>query len=232
MDDLLGSFSGIISQFVSLGGFLLLIVVFIGIIYFANKKGLLVKRPYKCEILRECADKNYWEHATGRRVKNGFEIYFSASEKYTIADIPENAITKDKRVYFISQARGIFIPCDTFKIDDCNIISEPANNPASNIVMFHQLEEGVRRTMQPNAFDKFIIPISVIVAVIIISIAIYTQGSMYAGEMKHSVEVQEKTNQVMLTLLQDAKIVITKEEPEQTEEPATNFPWNPLAPAG
>lgn len=206
MDFDLSGIVGIILNYVAI---LMFLAVAAGLLYFANMKGLLVKRPYTLRIYSRRANDSVKEiSAKGRFLKSGkFEIWYGMNEKSEEEAPGEEFIDDGNVIRFFRQTRDSHFPIK-LSINSDVVTADPSFTNAAKMAVFRELEEN-RDRFNNDPLMKYAPYFALVIGFFIIGIALYVSNSAVADSMN---QVASGFSGVA-EALKDAEVIITKEPP-------------------
>lgn len=165
-----GLSSGVIS-FLMVG---VILAILGGIVFFAWRNGVLAQRPYRVVMFSPRGKDYKVSLCSGRFLKNQqFELFYGVGDVVRVQPPPETAIREGNIVFGYSPARNTaHWPPEIF-IDDAQIRADPTASEALRLAHANAVKEEVDRATKPNPYEKYIVPISVVVGFVVIAIALF-----------------------------------------------------------
>lgn len=231
MSQLTGVFSNFAGGITSFMIVALILSVLGGLVLFLWRGGLMNRYSYR-PIIFSPAGKDYKINITkGRYLGEGFEVHYGYGDNVKTQAPPPGAVRADGTVVGYSPSRNsIFWITDLF-VDDKQIRIDPTISEAMKLAHAQAVREEVERATKPSPYEKYIVPLSVVVGFVIIGIALYVGINSVVGPLNNFASANMAIHQD----LADAQVVIYRESQSSGGSSFPNPPTqnvNPNAPPG
>lgn len=220
-----GIFTGIGSTILGIFGLVLVLVV----IYFIQKRGLLVQRPYHVTIIVPWNNTYKIEHAKGRFLLgkkddelNQFEIAHSFSDIQKTAAPSLDCVFPDRQLFCISKDHKNYSWIKDVMADLQTLKVSPISNAALVLAHLASIREAESRFSKANVLLQYAPIIGLLVIGIMIALANWMGSAEIAKAFTSGANSIASGYGNVAAKLENATIIIAKNPPAQSQQQPAN----------